>query len=180
MSVTLFPIEAVPLCAAWADRFASANGFRALMIKGSVLTDQGLRGNHTSVDVDVLVDPAVYDDYLASLRHAGWDVKIESTVAGAAERHATTVYHQAWPITIDVHRRFPGFLADPRVVFEALWQHRTEATVAHTQVTTLDPVAHAALQALHYLRSPTSGLAMLYLPDLIERTPEALGAAGLV
>lgn len=179
MTTTLLITEAVPLLAAWTDRFARAHGHRSLVIKGEVLEHQGLRGRHTSIDVDLLVDPATFDDFIADLDQSGWREKLRSTVPGADQRHAVTVYHAQWPITIDVHRYFPGFLTDPQVVFDNLWERRITATVAHVELTTLDPVGHAALAGLHYVRSPRSGLAMKHIPDLVTRIPHALGDHGL-
>lgn len=172
--------EAVALCAAWADRFAKQHGCRALVVKGSILESQGLRGHHESVDVDLLVDPAQFTSFVEALADAGWHAPKDSTDAGIMEKHSATVSHSHWPITIDVHRYFPGFLADPQTVFEVFWERHTTTEVAEVQVNTPDPVGHAALAALHYLRAPDSGLRMLNYPGLVERTPAALGEAGLV
>ena len=179
MTTTLQISEAVPLLAAWCDRFARHHGHRSLLIKGHVLEEQGLRGHHNSVDVDLLLDPATFDDFIATLAVAGWTQPVKSTVPGAESRHAVTVFHDLWPITIDVHRYFPGFLADPQTVFDALWERHTTAAIAHVLVKAPDPVGHAALAALHYLRSPKSGLAMTNVPELVDRTPTALGEQGL-
>jgi hypothetical protein len=59
-----------------------------------------------------------------------------------------------WPIEIDVHDRFPGFLADPQTVFDALWEHRTTVELAGRPIPCLEPVAHSVVAALHWLRDP--------------------------
>lgn len=171
--------DAVALCAAWADRFAKQHGCRALVIKGSILESQGLRGPHESIDVDLLVDPAQFTSFAEALADAGWHAPKDSTDAGIMEKHSATVSHTHWPITIDVHRYFPGFLAEPQTVFETFWERHTTTEIAGVHVNTPNPASHAALAALHYLRHPDSGLALINLPKLIELTPAALGETGL-
>ncbi|WP_067438005.1 nucleotidyltransferase family protein [Nocardioides jensenii] len=161
--------EAVLLCTAFADRLATAYDVRALVIKGHALEEQGLRGLHYSVDVDLLVDPSAYDRFLGLLAEHGWKPMTPSTAPSIIERHAVTVLHESWPISIDVHSRFPGFLTDPQAVFDELWRRRTSARVAGVEVAVPDRVGHAAVVALHYLRDPRSGKARHSLPDLVER-----------
>ncbi len=179
MTTTLTFAEAVALATAWADRFARQHGCRALVVKGSVLEAQGLRGHHESVDVDLMVDPAEFDRFVAALAEAGWHAMAPVNSIGIMDKHSATVLHEKWPITIDVHRFFPGFLADPQTVFEALWQRRTTAVVAGVDVTTPDPVGHAAIAALHYLRHTSPGAITNLVDPLAERTIVALGPEGL-
>lgn len=176
---TLTIAEAVPLGAASALRLASDHGIRALLIKGAVLGEQGLRGPHESTDVDLLIDPASHAAMLEVLQLHGWNALTATTAPSLMPRHATTVWHPLWPITLDVHHYFPGFLAGASAVFERFWASHTTATVAGTRVPVPDPVAHTALAAIHYLREPNSGLAMHALPDLVGRAREVLGQDGL-
>lgn len=171
--------EAVALCAAWADRFAKQHGCRALVVKGSILESQGLRGPHESIDVDLLVDPAQFTSFAEALADAGWQPMAASTSAGIMAKHAVTVLHEKWPISIDVHHYFPGFLAEPQTVFDALWERRTTAVVASVEVNTLDPASHAALAALHYLRSPAPGIITNMLDPLADKARTVLGPDGL-
>jgi hypothetical protein len=69
--------------------------------------------------------------------------------------HSKTYRHDTWPCEIDVHDRFPGFFADPQVVFEALWARRTTATIAEREVPCPDVLGNAAIAALHALRDPS-------------------------
>lgn len=171
---TLTIPEAVRLCTAWADRLARDHGVRALVIKGHVLSAQGLREGYESVDVDLLVEPADHDRFLEVLGDHGWTPMTLSTAPKIIPLHAVTVTHLWWPITIDVHRHFPGFLADPQVVFDVLWQRSTTARVAGIEVRAPDPIGHAALVALHHLRSPDSSRAASELPDLTARVRATL------
>lgn len=158
--------EAVPLGAASVLRLASDHGVRALLVKGEALRLQGLRGAYESTDVDVLVDPADFDRYLTVLAALGWVGPPTSTAPSIMERHAVTVLHPAWPISVDVHRYFPGFLADKQEVFDILWQRRESVQIAGVPLPVPDRVAHAAVAALHLLRSPDSGKAAEQLPEL--------------
>lgn len=176
---TLTIAEAVPLGAAFAMRLAESHGFRALLVKGAVLEAQGLRGSHESMDVDVWVDPADHQRYLQALASHGWTPLIIDEHPALLSDHAVTVFHVNWPITLDVHHRFPGFLASPQTVFDTLWSSRSSFSTAGIPVAVPSAPAHAALAALHYLRNPKSGLLTQGLPDLEIRAPQTLGTHGL-
>lgn len=180
MELTLTSTEAVPLAAASVLRVATNAEVRALMVKGEVLTQQGLRGAHASVDVDVLVDPSDGARYLGLLDELGWHPIAADTAASILGAHATTLQHEYWPISIDVHHRFPGFLADPQSVFDILWERHVMAQIAGVDVAVPDRITHAALTALHYLRDPASGRAVFGLPDLVERVGETFSDTDLV
>ena len=107
---------------------------------------------HQSVDVDVLVHPADRTRLLAGLDRHGWAVAVQSTSARGFTQHSVTVQHPSWICEIDVHDRFPGFLADPAVVFEALWERRETSTLAGRGVSCPDMLGHAQIAALHWLR----------------------------
>jgi hypothetical protein len=144
--------EAVPLLHGVVDEVARRRGVRALFIKGPTLTRQGFRDAHTSIDVDVLVDPARLGDLRRGLEELGWAVRVPSTGATVLPQHSVTYAHPLWPCEIDIHDRFPGFLADPQTTFETLWSYRTSADVAGRQVPCPQPVPHAAIACLHVLR----------------------------
>jgi hypothetical protein len=171
---TLHLDEAVPLLHGLVDEVARALGIRLLFIKGPVLTAQGLRDAHRSVDVDVLVDPARASDLRQGLERHGWGVRVPSTTARVLPRHSTAYAHRLWPCEIDVHDRFPGFLAEPQTTFEALWAHRTSVAVAGRNVLCPQPVAHLAVAALHLLREGTSPRTKEQLARLVELAGAAL------
>ena len=149
-SVTLD--EAVSLVAAFAARVAADANLRLLLIKGKPATDLGVRADRPSADVDVWIDPTRARDYVALLAGHGWE-NAPSPPAGVGWGHAATLTHPAWPTTIDVHRAFPGFLADDGIAFEQVWQRRRSATIADRPLATPDRVAAAAVTTLHALRS---------------------------
>jgi len=146
--------EAVPLGYALVSRIAAQAGIRCLAIKGPVLEAQGLREGHTSIDVDVWVDPARRDDLVAALAAVGWKNRIPNTTAQIVPLHSETLAHPLWPAEIDVHDRFPGFLAEPQDVFEVLWERRTTAKLGEVPVAATDVLGSALVALLHVLRDP--------------------------
>src|SRR4051812_48241607 len=131
--------EAVPLLHGVVDEVARRHGIRILFIKGPILGQQGLRNAHASIDVDVLVDPRRVGELSHSLQELGWAVRVPNTSAGVLALHSATYAHPLWPCEIDVHERFPGFLASPQATFDALWGYGTVATVARRAVPCLEP-----------------------------------------
>jgi len=174
--------ESVALLHAVVDRRAREVGARVLFIKGPVLTRQGLRASHTSVDVDVLVEPAGVSPLLAALEALDWRVAVEPTSARVLPLHSTTLRNPSWGCELDVHNRFPGFLAEPEQVFDGLWEHRTTEQIAHRDVPCPDVLAHSAVAALHWLRdgwSEATREKLNYLVGALEPRLDDAGRADL-
>ena len=152
-------------------------GARGLFIKGPLLTAQGLREPHQSVDVDVLVEPDRLQHLLDRLADIGWTVAVPPTSAQTLGLHSTTVRHARWPLEIDVHDRFPGFLADTRIAFDALWTLRTSAELAGRPLPCPDPIAHSTVAALHWLRDPDLNFHQAKLAYLADAIRPRLGDA---
>ena len=146
--------EAVALVHALAARAGADLGLRLLVIKGPIATQQGLRPERVSADVDVLVDPASLGEFHSALVELGWTPTDTSANAHVMPEHSVVFTHPHWPCELDVHHAFPGFFADPGAVFEALWDARTTCRVAHTDIVCPDLVAQSAVIALHALRHP--------------------------
>jgi hypothetical protein len=70
--------------------------------------------------------------------------------------HSVHYVHHGWPIDLDLHYNFPGFLAAERTVFDALWERRTESAVAEVGVPTADRLGHVLVTGLHALRDPNA------------------------
>lgn len=158
-SVVMPHAVAVALLPPAIHRVAAANGIRVLSIKGAVLAQQGLRSRRRPSDVDVLVDPALFEELVAILRSTGWrdrDGKVlvplprEGTVLAP---HARTLEHPRWPCQLDLHRYYPGFLRPAQDVFDRLWEQRHTAQLAHADCDVPSPTDHWLLAALHVLRS---------------------------
>lgn len=151
--ITLSTAEAIDLLHAWIQNLADSHAIRVIFIKGPSLHRLGLRGERVSTDVDVLIEPAKFDEFCTLLEDDGWTERAAAVLGKTGLHHAYSVRKNGWPCDIDVHSYFPGFLAKPPVVFEALWQHRSQLDFAHRPCTILDRPAAALILALHSLRS---------------------------
>ncbi len=154
-SVTMLALdEAVPLAHALVNRVARDQGVRLLFIKGPVAVAQGLRAERSSVDVDALVDPARRSVLAEALPTMGWVDEHPYTSPTVLPMHSLTFRHTRWPCELDLHDRFPGFLADPQEVFERLWETHSSVAVAAQEVPCPDRAGQALVLALHALRDP--------------------------
>jgi hypothetical protein len=151
-SSSLTSAEAVPLGSALVSFLAKNAGIRAMLIKGLIVEQLGLRPPRLYADIDVLVDPRRFDDFVAELAAVGWRERIHLWLFDKIDEHSMTLIHDNWPIDIDVHRYYPGFLATPERVFDALWEHRQEFAIADQPVVGTNEVAAASVLGLHALR----------------------------
>lgn len=142
----------MPLGHAWAQRAADEIGVRILVIKGPVPALHGLRPRRVSGDVDVLVEPAGFELFVTALQDAGWRERPATFASARFTLHSRSLIRDTWPCDIDVHSCFPGFLADPDVVFEALWARRVRIDLAHQSCDAPDRLGSALILALHCLR----------------------------
>ncbi|GAB7002826.1 hypothetical protein JCM18899A_02970 [Nocardioides sp. AN3] len=152
--VALELAEGIELGYALVARVAEDVGARLLAIKGRVNEAHGLRSPRDSVDVDVLVEPARHADLVAALLELGWREPPKPPVPPPFGSHSVTIQHPSWPCEIDIHDRFPGFLADPADVFEELWAGRTAIEAAGVTVPATGLLGSALVMALHALRAP--------------------------
>jgi Uncharacterised nucleotidyltransferase len=144
--------EANELLSAWAWRRAEEHGIRLLLIKGRALSDYGLRPARVSADVDVLVEPARFDEYCTLIADAGWHEFPGSFSSEAFTLHSRSFRRDGWPNSFDVHGYYPGFLRDPADVFEALWEERGELSFAQHTCPVPSRAASLLVMALHSLR----------------------------
>ncbi|MDR6864154.1 nucleotidyltransferase family protein [Phycicoccus sp. 3266] len=150
--------EAVLLAHALVARVTERTGARALFVKGPTAVALGVRPARPSSDVDVLVDPASFDATCAAMEAAGWQLRTPlGSLRYAGEfafDHSAHYIHPHWPVDVDVHYSFPGFLADPSAAFDALWERRTDVEVAGRPAPTPDRLGQALVVGLHALRDP--------------------------
>ncbi|MDO9396236.1 MAG: nucleotidyltransferase family protein [Herbiconiux sp.] len=151
-AAVLRPADAIPLGSALISHVAEQAGIRALVIKGLVVEQLGLRRPRQYADIDVLVEPARFDDLVRELGARGWHERVHFWMFDHIDEHSMTLIHPSWPVDIDLHRHFPGFLAPKAAVFDELWQNRAEFTIAGRPVLGTDEPASAAVLALHALR----------------------------
>ncbi len=168
--------EAGPLVHALVARAAADLGIRVLAIKGPVVAMQGLRAERTSADVDVLVHPRDLGPFVDGMVALGWR---QSAVGASAPvimpKHAVNLLNDLWPVGIDVHHYFPGFLADAGEVFDALWDRHDVVALAGAPVPACDRVGQIAVVALHLLREAPDGDSAA-LADLAARARSLLSA----
>lgn len=174
--------DAVELACAWAHQLAVSHGLRALVIKGATLHRHSLRHPRSSSDVDLLVAPGDFDAMCTALRSAGWGERDTGFLMGTVPLHSKTFISDGWPCDIDVHSRFPGFLADHETVFEVLWDRRTYMDFAGHPCAVPDRVSSALVLALHSLRSTSeqrrhdAELNQMYLAGFTPAEREELAA----
>ena len=161
--------EGIELGCALTARVADDIGARALAIKGLVNEAHGLREPRPSADVDLLVEPGRHADVVDALLAAGWRRAPTPPAPPAFGYHSVTLNHPSWPCEIDVHDRFPGFLADPADAFETFWVGRTFIVAAGVAVPAPGLCESALLMALHALRAPTDPRNSRELIDLVTR-----------
>lgn len=145
--------EGVLLGYALIARLAAERDIPVLGLKGPTLDRLGLRPPRQSIDVDVLVEPARFDDLLGALAEVGWSPPPAGGPGGhVIPPHSVPLSHPLWPVEIDVHHYFPGFLADAGSVFHTLWRHRTTVKVAGHPVLVPSRAGASAVALLHLLR----------------------------
>jgi len=157
--------DAIALSTALSQHIAQQAGIRVLVIKGPLAAERGLREPRVSRDVDLLVDPDRFDDLLAAFDQYGWKPRPSADFPILLDLHSRTLVHPKWNCDIDVHHYWPGFLGDPKDVFEQVWRRRQTMTIADVAVQTTGMADSVLVLALHSLReaghTPASNRKML-------------------
>ncbi|RFA16452.1 hypothetical protein B7R22_02905 [Subtercola boreus] len=151
---TLDNASAVDLASAWVSHHARALGIRALVIKGPLAGRLGLRAERVSADADLLIEPGRLDELTAHLSHFGWYERPAGRVPRIVEAHSVSMIHDDWPIDLDLHSFWPGFLGEPAAVFDSLWSDRLELSQANAPVAAPGIAAGILILVLHSLRNP--------------------------
>ena len=145
--------EALSLAPVLALRVAEQCGTRLLLIKGDSYTHHGLRRDPLHADVDVLIPPEGITAFLAEMNELGWHSRYGDHDDYLGQHHSKTLVHPNWPIDIDVHRWFPGFLRDPADVFERLWAARTQTAIGSHRIPITSFAGSVLVMILHSVRS---------------------------
>lgn len=151
--VRISSAEAIPLAYALTARIAADHGIRLIGIKGVALAHHGLRDPRTSADIDMLLHPDDKDRFVAAMEAAGWRVAADPSTPKILGFHSVDMLNDHWPMGLDLHTYFPGFLAPAGEVFDELWRRRTSIPQAGHEVFFTDLSSSAAIAALHHLRA---------------------------
>ena len=135
-------------------------GIDAMVLKGPA-TARWLYpdGGRPSVDVDLLVDPAGWDDAIAVLRAHGFTPVQREFRSDEPAPHSLELQRRdpaQGEQAVDLHRYFPGIEASPETAFAVLWARRVPDTVARIEVDLPDVTSRALVVALHAARTPAS------------------------
>jgi len=177
MAEALTLAEARELVAASVAHLAQRLAIPVLLIKGPTLAAHGLREPRDSADVDLLASPARVGALVAALVERGWHEYAQDTTAHVMAPASVTLVHQAWPLELDLHHSFPGFLTDPQTVFDSLWARREEFAQAAQPLAMPDRLGSILVAALHYERTPQ--MHQTSLDDLARRAGADLDIQGL-
>jgi hypothetical protein len=143
--------------ACWALRQANVH---AMIIKGPSIAEWLYPDEpRESVDADLLIDPAHWDDALEALHQMGFEDSLERFKDGEAPEHSVTLIRTDPHVgrhSVDLHRYFPGLDADPGDSFSALLDRRVIACQAGVDVWFPDLPSRALIIALHAARDPWS------------------------
>lgn len=123
-----------------------------LHMKGPISTVHRVVQPRAHSDADVLVAPDDFEAVCATLERHGWTAFRDADAPRLLDLHSRAYRRQGWLCSIDVHRFYPGFFADPGVAFEHLWSRRITTVVAPWALTTPTTVDLAAVVAVHAAR----------------------------
>lgn len=141
--------EAVPLGTVHVQRLLEGAGVRSLVIKGPAFAELGVRMPRTSNDIDMLIHQDDRARATEALADAGWSV-ISHWFPPALDDiiYSTTFRHPLFPSTLDLHHRFSGLFAGA-AAFDALWEQRTQVTLARERVTIVGREHALIIEALN-------------------------------
>ncbi len=141
---------------AWCQWLADTHGIRILFLKGPALAEYSLRPPRPSTDIDVLVDPQKWDEFVDVATGAGWVEREYTAARQMLSPHSRNFVRANWPCDLDLHRHYPGFLAPPENVFETLWSRRSEIELGKVWCQVPDRNAAILILALHSLRGESA------------------------
>lgn len=155
-AVSELPLAArVRLAHAMADHLLSRAGVRVLHHKGYAAAPGVYTAQRQSTDVDLLVAPEDQDRAIEALRTSGWTL-VTGYAEGSIFRHAACLWHEHLGY-VDIHRRLPGFTAEPREVFEQMWSQRSRGVLAARSCPVPSVDDQRLVVLIHAARDPVRG-----------------------
>ena len=131
---------------------AQRSGADLLSVKGVAAMAQFPSRTNVGTDVDVIVRPRHVGRFVQALEEAGWVLMRESSELDLSS-HAIVLEHPLFACSVDVHRYFPGFTADPDAVFSDLWADRVPVVIAGVTCWVPDAVHHGAVLIVNAART---------------------------
>ena len=170
---TRLPLEvATAFAHAMVAKAAANAGIPVISIKGPVNLHYGLREHYIASDADFLVDPSRFDELIEILLSNDWHIRPVPLHPRMVELHSVTLKHPEWPCDLDLHRFFPGFLADRQDVFGLIWAERCLITIAERSCWIPSMPMAWAVAALHAHRDEIRSGARTQLEALEELAAE--------
>lgn len=150
---------ALELGHAFLAQVGKGSGAKLLFFKGLSAIAGGFRQKNTEpADVDVYVDPRMFDAYVDRLAAMGFRARfVPSDEPRFLPYHSATLVHARWPCDFDLHYYIPGLFADSADVFDAMWRRRGTAHIAGVDVPVPSRADHAVILAANATRDPRSG-----------------------
>ncbi len=112
---------------------------------------RGVQPHRDSANVDVLVRASDLEPLIHEVGRHGRRWRPELFAHHALVQHSVTLLHPSWPCDLALPVSYPGFLADPDLVFEALRSRREALTVGGTPIDGPNSVGSVLIAALHSL-----------------------------
>lgn len=134
---------------------ALERGIRVLAVGGPVFAAHGLISPRLARSASVIVDLAVFEDFIAGLTEAGWTISPLVPRPAILPSVVLVMTSPEWVVRLDVYTAFPGFYIDPKRAFAILWARRQVLTLHGTRVFMLDRLS-MVIMAVHDRLGPQS------------------------
>ncbi|MFT4185656.1 MAG: hypothetical protein QM613_00255 [Micrococcaceae bacterium] len=165
-------IEATSLLYAQLHFLLSKNNIPHIFIKGRALSDQGLRIEKISSDVDVFIAPKNMNKIRDLFTSFGWEVRSDRSLypPHVVAPHSLSFIHKSWPCDIDVHDQFPGMEVAGDIALQEFIKDEEFFEFAHHKVPFPSIANHAVINGLHILREQQkSEREFLFLKDALPK-----------
>lgn len=149
---------ALELGHAFLAQVGTDSGTRLLFFKGLSAIAGGFRPTNVEpADVDVYVDPRMFDEFVDRLAAMGFRARfVPSDEPRFLPYHSATLVHARWPCDFDLHHYIPGLFANSADVFDAMWRRHGTAHIAGVDVPVPSQADHAVILSANATRDPRS------------------------
>jgi hypothetical protein len=157
---------------------AAEHFFRILAVGGPIFAAHGLISPRLSRSAAVIVDPASFGDFVATLMRSGWTISPPVRHFAVLPSALLVMEHQNWVVRLHLYAVIPGFYIDPKRAFAILWARRQLLPLHETTVLMVDRLS-MIIMAVHNRLGPQSWTAneQEYDRYLIEQFRAALNSS---